>query len=525
MSDSATITREQLRTVLIATELGGRAGDSSHFSYAQLGSSSSSFGQMQFDVDANPAARTFLTDNGFDAADITTLRRHGQLSNKDQASLDAKLQAIPQDKLDQFTNQQLDNAISRVSGIIDSNRVQNSVAADTIVNDATLQLGIADYANQFSSRHDNQLAGFLAGSPERGISAGSPPTREDVQSFIGSTPYGQDLANARGIAGREKQFNKAMEELGLGSATHGHQHPTDFTAHPGSLRQGDRGEAVGIVQQELRDLGYTDAKGRPLTVNKDFGASTAAAIKAFQSEHALTSDGIVGKDTANALTEQVDALQKNQGPNALNAPNASDAIRDPSVRNAFEAIAAATERGAMDGTSTPTISGANRLPNADSKPMPDPAAQTPVPSHAPSDPRHPENPQHAKYEKLREQITAAYGKHGFSLPPEQLERVTASVMLDAQKRHVKDIKEVHLNPTPGTREVHANSQVLAFSGDPKDVTTFKSITDVQQARQTAPEQSYQQLSQLQQQQTPMQAQVQTNTHTQPATTGGAGMGR
>jgi len=90
---------------------------------------------------------------------------------------------------------------------------------------------------------------------------------------------------------------------------------------------------------------------------------------------------------------------------------------------------------------------------------------------------------------------------------------------------VKDIKEVHLNPTPGTREVHANSQVLAFSGDPKDVTTFKSITDVQQARQTAPEQSYQQLSQLQQQQTPMQAQVQTNTHTQPATTGGAGMGR
>ncbi|WP_115479706.1 hypothetical protein [Dyella psychrodurans] len=47
MSDSATITREQVRTVYIATELGGKTGNSNHFSYAGLGSSSYSFGQLQ----------------------------------------------------------------------------------------------------------------------------------------------------------------------------------------------------------------------------------------------------------------------------------------------------------------------------------------------------------------------------------------------------------------------------------------------------------------------------------------------
>lgn len=44
MSNSATITREQLRTVIIATELGGKTGDSDRFSYAKLGKSTYYFG-------------------------------------------------------------------------------------------------------------------------------------------------------------------------------------------------------------------------------------------------------------------------------------------------------------------------------------------------------------------------------------------------------------------------------------------------------------------------------------------------
>ena len=312
MSNSATITPEQLRTVLIATELGGKPGDSDHFSYAQLGSSSSSFGQMQFDVDANPAARTFLTDNGFNAADIATLRIHGPLSDKDQASLDTKLQAVPQDKLDQFTNQQLDVTIGRVGDIIDNVRKQNPAAADAMVTDAKLQLGVADYANQFSSRHDNQLVGFLAGKPEQGIQAGNPPTREDMQNFIGSTSYGRDPANARGIAGREEHFNEATAELKLGPATKAHGHASDKAGS--ILKQGAHSEAVGELQGQLRDLGYKDHNGNPINPDKSFGNDTKAAVQEFQRNNGLAPDGVAGPNTLKALKEQEQALSNNRGP-------------------------------------------------------------------------------------------------------------------------------------------------------------------------------------------------------------------
>jgi peptidoglycan hydrolase-like protein with peptidoglycan-binding domain len=530
MSNSATLTREQMRTVYAATELGGRAGDSNHFSYAGLAKSTYSFGLMQFDVGNNDDAKDFLAANGFDAADIKDLKSHGGLSREKLDALNIKLQAIPQAKIDQFTNDYLDQRLARVGSVIDQVRALKPEAADAIVQDPKLQLGIADYANQFG-HVGPQVINFLAGKSETldatgvTVKAGSPVTREDIQTFIGATGYGHDPANARGVAGREKHFNQAMDELGLGSGAQSRQRSTEFTAHPGSLRQGDRGEAVGIVQQELRDLGYTDAKGRPLTVDKDFGTSTTAAIKAFQSEHDLTSDGIVGKDTANVLTQQVDALQKSQGPSALNAPNAADVVRDRSVNDAFEAIRASTDRRDVDGTSAPTISGANRLPNGDQRPTLDRAEPAPAMARAPHDLRNPDHPQHANYEKVSGLVADAYAKHGMSLQPEQLERVTAQVMLDAQMRPVKDIKEVHLDPDPGTRHVHANSNVMAFSGDPHAVTTLRCSTDVQQARQTPPEHNFQQLAQVHQQQAQI-AQQQAQNHTQgsPGGPNGPGMG-
>lgn len=309
MSSSATITREQLRTVLIATELGGKVGDSDHFSYAELGSSSSSFGQLQFDVDASPAARAFLTDNGFDAADITVLRNHGKLSENDQASLDSKLQAIPRAKLDQFTNQQLDVTIGRVGDIINNVREQNPAAADAIGKDAKLQLGIADYANQFSSRHDDQLAKFLAGKPERGIQAGNPPTRDDMQNFIDSTPYGRDPANARGIKGRADHFNEAMAELKLGPAVKASTHTSE---KGGSiLKLGSHGEAVGALQADLASLGYTDSKGRPLKPDNNFGQDTEAAVRAFQRDHGLEQNG-VGPKTLHAIQTAVSPLKQHE---------------------------------------------------------------------------------------------------------------------------------------------------------------------------------------------------------------------
>lgn len=316
MSNSATITPDQLRIVLLKTELSGKAGDSNHFAYAGLGSSSSSFGQMQFDVDANPAAQTFLKNNGFDDADITKLSKHGKLSDKDQSMLDVKLQAIPTTAMAQFTSQQMDETIGRVGDIIDKVRKQNPVAADAIVNDTKLQLGIADYANQFSpghrNSHDDELAGFLAGKKEREIQAGNPPTRDDMQSFIGTTPYGRNPANARGVEGREERFKEAMAELKLGPAVKASTHTSEKVGS--ILKLGSHGEAVGALQADLASLGYTDSKGRPLKSDNDFGHDTEAAVRAFQWDHGLEQNGVGPKTLRDIQTAVAPLKQHDSGP-------------------------------------------------------------------------------------------------------------------------------------------------------------------------------------------------------------------
>lgn len=62
------------------------------------------------------------------------------------------------------------------------------------------------------------------------------------------------------------------------------------------LRFGSRGDMVSMVQHKLQMLGYYQGQ-----VDGIFGPITEAAVKAFQAEHGLTPDGIVGPKTMAAL--------------------------------------------------------------------------------------------------------------------------------------------------------------------------------------------------------------------------------
>ena len=167
MPGNTTITADQLSTVFLATELGGNTRDLNRFIYAEKGSSTYSFGLLQFDVGKNGAdVQEFLKENGFNDGDIAMLSKHGGLSRAEVSALDTRLQAIPQDAMDRFTNKELDKVIAGVDATIDRVRKQNPAAADAISNDPKLQLGIADYENQFGSA-GSQLVGFLAGKPEK----------------------------------------------------------------------------------------------------------------------------------------------------------------------------------------------------------------------------------------------------------------------------------------------------------------------------------------------------------------------
>lgn len=312
MSDNATITREQLRTTLIATELGGQVGDASHFSYAALGRSTYSFGEMQFDVGNNGDAQNFLKRNGFTDADVRNLSSRGSLSSDEKNALDAKLKAIPQATIDRFTDEQLDKGVAQVGVVISQVRDQNPVAADAILQDPVLQLGIADYRNQFGST-GAQFIGYLAGRPQQ-LAGGTVqteglPSREDILTFIDATSYGQNPRNTNGIAGREMHFNQAMSQLDLRPAT------TQASGHASGgaeafLKLHNHGSAVQELQTRLAELGYRDDIDQPLSADGIFGPATDAAVRSFQREQGLADDGIVGPATQRLLDEQAQAYRQ-----------------------------------------------------------------------------------------------------------------------------------------------------------------------------------------------------------------------
>ena len=69
-----------------------------------------------------------------------------------------------------------------------------------------------------------------------------------------------------------------------------------------ALRQGDRGAAVRLQQERLRDFGYG------IVVDGDFGATTVAVVRAFQRHFRQARvDGVIDGDTA-AVLDRVGAL-------------------------------------------------------------------------------------------------------------------------------------------------------------------------------------------------------------------------
>jgi hypothetical protein len=308
---NVTITADQLRTVLFATELGDNEAKITRFFWAQQGQSSYSFGVLQFDIEKNPGnVQGFLKSNGFTDNDINELSQHGGLSDKQLAALNAKLQAMPREKIDQFTNEQLESNLANLDRTIDLVRKENPSAADAITKDPKLQLAIADYENQFGAqdgkKHGTQFVSYLAGKqeglPGGQVQAGDPPVYKDVQKFLDATAYGakQHQKDARHDAAksREERLDGALEKLGLSTAI-AKSMPSRHSARDPheTLELHTRGRAVHDLQAKLADQGYLDAKD----IDGHFGPHTRQAVERFQQDHHLAVDGKAGPETSKAL--------------------------------------------------------------------------------------------------------------------------------------------------------------------------------------------------------------------------------
>ena len=77
----------------------------------------------------------------------------------------------------------------------------------------------------------------------------------------------------------------------------GHVGPATWEKLVLTIGRGARGDAVRALQGQLRNqYGY-----RSVAVDGDFGASTQAAVKSFQTKRGLRADGIVGLGTWKVL--------------------------------------------------------------------------------------------------------------------------------------------------------------------------------------------------------------------------------
>lgn len=70
------------------------------------------------------------------------------------------------------------------------------------------------------------------------------------------------------------------------------------------LKKGSTGSNVGIIQNNLKMLGYYH-----LSIDCIFGDYTESAVKKFQSSYNLNPDGIVGDNTWLKLTDEIKSIQ------------------------------------------------------------------------------------------------------------------------------------------------------------------------------------------------------------------------
>ena len=84
-----------------------------------------------------------------------------------------------------------------------------------------------------------------------------------------------------------------------------------------ALRAGSTGSAVEQVQFWLNTLAQYESALPSLAVDGRYGAATASAVRAFQRRYGLTVDGVVGRETWNAIYNEFRSIQSDNGtPNA-----------------------------------------------------------------------------------------------------------------------------------------------------------------------------------------------------------------
>lgn len=130
--------------------------------------------------------------------------------------------------------------------------------------------------------------GYLSGTADGDFGAN---TKKAVIAFQQNNGLTAD-----GVAG-SNTLNKlySSDAVKAGSTGTNTTAPVSSTGYT-TLREGDSGDKVKVLQQKLKDLGYYTG-----TVDGKYGTGTITAVQAFQTKNGLTVDGIAGPTTQRML--------------------------------------------------------------------------------------------------------------------------------------------------------------------------------------------------------------------------------
>lgn len=122
-------------------------------------------------------------------------------------------------------------------------------------------------------------------------------TRNAVKTF--QKKHGITADGVCGADTQEKLFSASATAANATATPKPTATPTPaptFQLPTATVRQGDSGDNVKLVQQRLKDLGYYTGK-----VDGKFGSGSVAALKTFQKKHGMEADGVAGANTCAIL--------------------------------------------------------------------------------------------------------------------------------------------------------------------------------------------------------------------------------
>jgi len=137
--------------------------------------------------------------------------------------------------------------------------------------------------------------GFSAGSADGKFGTGTQRAVVAFQQANGLTADG--LAGKKTLQKIEAQLKGDTGGSIVTPPSNNDQEDNDGYTIPGrTLRKGSQGDDVKSVQKRLKELGYYTG-----SVDGSYGTGSMNAVKAFQSKHGLTSDGLAGTKTYKIL--------------------------------------------------------------------------------------------------------------------------------------------------------------------------------------------------------------------------------